>query len=267
MALYDAYSNAPLGYGQLDLYAEAQRDAITAQRRVLEVHPDFVLPARMCVKVSDAGFWILGSLDHRDLWADDTIRRKHVLQRSNGLAGLYTPGAFVTSAAPFATAHMGITWLKDWKDLEQGGDIHPYFEGYLSSTETLLAGHLVSLNSYLYRVRGVHVTEAGFLSPELDLLEEGLETLTLYEQEPYDRVEDEFATLSATLPCLRMRPGINFDRSNPLVKQPDSGEMTVLISGLVVAPKHGSKVRLDGVDYRVRMVDTELDAWRLRLVP
>lgn len=196
--LRDAYSAARLGRGQLDLFDDAKREGTTVARRILSTVANWLPPARRVLSIAGQD-WIIGER-HPDQFLGQTIRARHILHRSDGLADLLTGFQLLTTGDVGVQAHAARLWVKDIKDVSTTYDLQSQYLVYLSDTENPAQGGFVRFaGGSVLLIRNIYTSVAGFKVLECSELEPAaLQTVSFVLQgSTYNPVTEAFTAAPA----------------------------------------------------------------------
>ncbi len=261
--LRDAYSAARLGRGQLDLFDDAKREGTTVARRILSTVANWLPPARRVLSIAGQA-WIIGER-HPDQFFGQTIRTRHILHRSDGLADLLTGFQLLTTGDVGVQVHAAKLWVKDIKDVSTTYDLQSQYLVYLAKTESPMQGGFIRYpDGNLLLVRNIYTSVAGFKTLECAELEPtAVQTVSLVLQgSTYDPVTETFtAPPAVSVPAIVTRFLDDYEFRNE--KMPDAfiGDLRVRVRAVdAVGVQAGDSITLNSKIWKILSVDTREDS-------
>lgn len=165
----ESYTGDFLFNAQLGVYTDAVRDGVTTQRRILELAPDLVPPARRTIEFEGV-HWILG-LGNIDTWKGRAIRTKYPIHQSMGLANVMTPLELL-SGTEGLRAHAGLVFTKTNKEVEESSNEYSQSTMYFSTSEPVMPEHIIRLNADHYITKETYPATAGHLGVIVEKVDE-----------------------------------------------------------------------------------------------
>lgn len=198
----DAYTPSVTFKCQIDLYDDSRRDGLTAQRRILSVAPDVVIPSRRCIALGGE-YWLVGE-GNPDYFMSGIIRVKYIIQRSPHL-GVVKTLEEVLHSLPGVVAYVYKSWVKSVKEIEFSSEMPNQYELFFSTTEAVAPGQMVQADGRWYLIRSVHDSAGGLLAAVADELSEPALTTVTMLQRAYQPITDDYATNPLVVPAVRLR--------------------------------------------------------------
>jgi len=158
----DPVSGALLFHCQILAFDESKRDAYTAYRRILSVHPDTVVPVGRVISAYGTK-WMIGE-GQSDGWENEH-RRKHVLHKVTGQVSVYRLSGFLTGT-PAAQVWGDIQWVADKKEMEVSSRTPQKFAAILPSSTTVQLGDVIVLGETTVLVGARTAHASGFVQAE-----------------------------------------------------------------------------------------------------
>lgn len=201
--VYDAYApDTPLFKAQLDVYADAMRDGLTVQRRILECAPAHDRPARSVIKLGTQTF-LVGE-ETFDYFNGEAIRKKFVLHEVDDLAVVKTFEQALLEQDGY-TAYAARSWVKSSAETEESSGKFNQMRIYFSPTENFYAPALIRMKGAWHIVRDRLPTEAGFFAVIAEELAEPVIDTSTVTRTEYDHVTDTYKTVTTSTKVLRLR--------------------------------------------------------------
>lgn len=258
----EAYAASSSFLGQLDLFDDSRRDGATVKRRIFSVAPSVAMPARGAFTAAGKT-WIVGAYAPDDFKGTE-IRRKYVVQQSDGLATVKTM-AQALSAAAGTSAHASMIWIKEGKELDTSALMFDAVNIIFAQGEPAVEKALVNLGGRWYLVRAAYTSAAGFLTAVADELPEPvLETITLGVR-TYVPATDTYTTANSSVSLIRIRWQSHFDYLTQGSTDYERGDLQGMMLKTAATPKAGDTLTLSDGKWNVLAVTDEAPVWGLHL--
>lgn len=253
MVCTDAYSGKYLFNGQIGLFDDSKKDTEGSERRILELAPGTVLPARGVVEAEGVKF-ILGH-GYADSALGKTIRVKHVAHEATALAKIRTLAQVCTGAAG-VDAYGARAWIKDSKEISESSEMIGVNHMHFSVRESLNVNDTILFEGQLHLVRKVNVGAAGTLIATCDEVGKPDVEVCSYTAVTMDPVTELKDTLVVVLTAVRLRWQSLFEYRDDLTKAFHAEDSQVVIAKSSVTPNVGSTFNLsDGVFHITSILD------------
>lgn len=258
MPCNDGYTGTFLYTGQLNLYDDSRRDSESAERRIIELAPDLVLPARQVIEAHGVRF-IMGH-GFIDSALGRIIRRKVIAHEATHLA-TYASLQKVCENTAGTSAWMGKAWVKDSKEIDESSDMVGVSHLHLALAETPAVTNIVVYGGTYHIVRKVTQGVAGTNILTCDEVPEpSVETATL-KNGTWDPINETMATTNTSVRVLRLRWQSLFeyrDAVSPTFKPEDQ---QVVIAKSAATPNLGAIIVLSDGDFQIDSVMSETGVW------
>lgn len=252
----DAYAGTFAFYGQFASFDESSPDGSVVKKRALSVRPGTVIPTRKAISFFDET-WLVGD-GNIDGLQNIAVRKAYWMKKSTGLYTCLTPGQ-VCSSASGTSFYGSIGYLKDTVNGVSDTEYDPFWDLYVSPTESVSKGYFIKVGYKYRRVRGVHDEASGFTLVQCDELEAGAVTsVSVTTGSTYDPITDSYSGASSSVTGILVEPSKFYRYATQADKKYNSGDLTV-ITGSALAIN--SSVTISGAEWRVLDVQAELDAW------
>lgn len=199
---YDAYTNRPAFKLQLDLYDDSKRDGVTVERRVISCKPTSVPPAAGCLRFSDAN-WILGRF-HVDTFGGGAIRKKAIVQVADGLATIKSAAQALDNHAG-RQAYAARAWEKSSKEIDESSEMYDIYSIFFHESVPIATGDVIQLSNQTHLVRDVYITEAGFRSAYVEVIEDYAVAGVTYRARTLNPVLETWGEVSESSKAIRLR--------------------------------------------------------------
>lgn len=185
--------------GQLLPFNDSTRSGATSRRRILEVHPDIVVP-KVIIEASTPEVFIV-ALPSTDFFRDTPVRRKYPVLPAESNYSIKTVKEILDSS-PWSTEWGTISYIRR-EVLENSSE---YLGGYsviLPSSVSVVAGEYVSSGTQTYRAReDSYIDELGFTVVEVVKINDLLQTLSITVKGVYDPITETRPTVTTPVPCV-----------------------------------------------------------------
>lgn len=256
----DAYTGAALFKAQFNTFSESTLDGNVEKKRTMSVRYGTVLPTRKATRLLGET-WIVGS-GNSDGFYGTPVRTMYWMKRAESLVNILTPAQAIASATG-VQAYASKAYLKDTVSGVTETDYDPFWNIYLSPSETVLQGYFIKDGSTLLRVRTPHLELSGFTLAESDDLGAALVSVTVKESGAYDPVTDTLAGGSTVINAIKIDSQKFFRYVSSSDHKADAGDITLITASSLPA---GSTVVVGSLPYRVVNTQPELDAFMSHLV-
>lgn len=262
-ACLDAYVGGAPFYAQVIPYDEVKRDAVTFERRVFSVDPTVSIPARRVVTAMGQN-WILGQKSPDQFLGND-IRHGYVAQQAEALATLTTLGKVVNAQAG-TQAYAGRAWVKNPAFTQQSSDLSVLYDVYLSSSEVVQEGEVISYAGELMVVRVLHPSEAGFNRVTAEALGPGAYNAGFVSSGTWDPITETFTGSNVAAAIVKVRWQALFEYGNANAPSFEAGDQQLVISSTAVTQPIGATITLsDSSKWKVQSATQLPDAaWLCR---
>lgn len=256
----DSYTGAFAFKGQFSSFDESSPDGSVARKRTLSLRPGTVIPARRAIQFMSEN-WIVGD-GNTDGFQDSAIRKAYWMKKSSGLVSIVSPLEQLTGVSTLAM-HAAVEYLKDTVNGVTDAEYDPFWNVYVSQSETVTVGKFVKHGALLYRIRGLHYETSGFNLAQCDQLDqENIVTATVQSASTYDPITDTVTATSTTVSAILLEPSKFYRYRNLSDSKFNSGDLTALVAS---APAIGTNITVGSTAWRVLEVQAELDAWALHI--
>lgn len=257
----DGYTGAPAFKAQLGLFDDNKRDSETAERRVLSVAGDAVMPARRVVLAAGTRY-IMGQA-HPDVYLNEVIRVGYTVHEATHLAEIQTLLQIVTEVQG-TRAYAGRSWVKNLAYSEQSSELDAQFHLHFSTTEMLDEHQVVTFAGRLYLVRSVVFGASGMLVVTCDELPaRDIESAVIYNG-TFDAVLDEMVTVQYPVNVLRVRWQSLFKYGQPGAPKFGPDDVTVIVPPGQAVESGQSLLMSDGLWY-IASADVFEGVWLCRI--
>lgn len=280
------YYNQTVGFTcQFDLFDDARRDGLTVERRIMEVAPDVVIPARRTILTADGKVWLVGD-DQPDYFGTEVLRNKFVVHLTGTVATVRTFAQALAGSGGF-TAMASRSWIKAVKEAELSSDVANEYNIYFARGEPIVEATLVLLESRWHIIRSVFPSLAGYAVTLADELMEPVVTTCAYSSRVYAPKTDTRTTTTTTVAALRLRWQDYFKYATKdadkylagdivvlvlktiatvaIIADPDATPPVVGVASATIVPVASDLITLSGENYRVDEVMDEGSCWGLHL--
>lgn len=251
---YEGYTGSLLWNAQLLNYDETKRDSETAERRILSMSAENVIPARRVISVASKKY-IVGH-GHDDLIAADVARVGYVIHEATESATIKTL-AQAASMQAGTTAWAGRAWVKHQAFSEQSATLVPQHHLHFSTTEAVGPGRLVWFSGGVHLVRATMEGAGGTLVATCDELPSPVvEPTATVTTGQWDKTADKQVNASTVTPLLRVRWQSLFKYNNKAAPTfgPDDIQVAIPLGVNVIS---GSRLTLSDGYWLVSNVDQE----------
>lgn len=249
--VYDAYSNALLFYGQLDLYDLSERDGGTSWRRTLST-TDLTAPARGCITIGGDQFVVGRQVN--DMFEGDTHRTYLLLHPADESVQIGTAATFLGGGTP-TTLYAGGAWLKNMKVETEASESIPMYEYYVSASESPTPGMVLKdSGGVYYRVQVVDRRTGGLkVVVCYELGSTAVQTCTYTPNGAYSVVNDAYAAgtpITASMLVEGWRSQYRY--TNMAVRDFERGDAVITVRAATVAsPVPGEIVAATAQTYKI----------------
>lgn len=258
MPCNDGYTGAFLFNGQIALYDDSRRDSEGAERRIIELAPEDVLPARRVVEAHGVRYIMAHGFDDSAL--GEVIRRKFVAHEATHLATWRTLQQVCENAAG-TQAWSAKAWIKDSKEIDESSDMVGVNHIHMAVTEAVAVSNIVHFDGVYHIVRKTTKGAAGTLILTCDEVPEpAIETGSL-KTGTYDPINEVMATTTTSVRVLRLRWQSLFEFRDALAGPFRPEDMQAVIAKSVATPAVGATLTLSDGDYQINSVQSETGVW------
>ena len=252
---YDAGGTAFLG--ALVLYDEGRKDGPSNARRVLQVAPGTVLPARLAISALGQN-WTLGQA-FPDAFKGVALRDKYVIQEAPYLATVTTiPGALGGTGTPTFCDKI---WVKDVKEVDVSANLYGRYHFFLAAGESVARGAMILAAGMWHLVQNVFMGEAGIQVVVADELPAPvLETVT-WNAMTLDPVAETRSSTATTVNVLRLRHQSYSEYDSQADFKYVPGDYVVVVLKSVGVVKAGDTVALTDGTWNILSVIDKGTVW------
>lgn len=250
---YDVADSASVFLAQFDLFDDAKRDGITADRRIVSTSPKAVIPAgRVCI-TDDQQTWILGDLSV-DYFKGKPVRHKYITQKADLDAVVITVAAELqNSAAPVVKTSK--SWLKNMKEVDFSSAMVNVYNFYFSQAQAINQAELVKSDNRYYLVRAVYISTGGFKTAVCDELEEPVRVTAQLRTRTYQPITDNTTEVVTNLSALKIRWQSHFTYLNDGSQKFNAGDLVLAVLSTDISVNQAQINQIDiGAD-QYRMID------------
>lgn len=199
----DAYTGDLAFKCQVAPYDDSRRDSAMVARRILSVGPDAVIPPRRVV-LAEGQRYVLGE-DNPDIFNGAVIRRALIAHSAPHQVTIQTLSD-VCSGAAGQTAFGNLAWVKNAAFTEQGSELVPEYQFFLSATEPVAVSTVLTVQGQPYLVRAVDRGASGLLIPVAEQMSlSALDPSATVRVSTYNKVAGSSAEQSTTARVLSLR--------------------------------------------------------------
>lgn len=258
---YDGYTAAPVFKCSFSSFDDHSSDGATVRRRVINLTPSDVLPARRVVQI-EGDRWIV-SAGAVDDFAGTPIRQHYGMKKATDLANLLTP-AQACAAAVGTRAYVQKHYFKDVVNSLTDGKIDTFWNVFVAPGEPIAAGTFLNCGGVILRARNTYLPVEGLVVAQCDTLDAGaFQTITFVANGVYTPSTDSFTTISTAVPSYSLDfPKLYRFRTVADDKQ-EAGDLSVLVPTASITPKIGAEFTTASDRWRVLSVQPEMDCWLL----
>lgn len=245
---------------QLDLYDDSKRDGVTVERRVISLANGVRIPARGVLRFAETD-WVVGRLN-RDVFSDEVIRQKAIVQAADGLAQIRT-AAQILSATAGTEAYAARAWEKSAKEIDESSEMFDVYSVFMHASEAVVEGQFITLAGELHVVRDVFTTEAGFKSALAEVVETAVEDVT-YRARVFNPVSEVWTPTDTPARALQLRWQTWYRYDSQASQRFLEGDEVLVVANDIAAKADDQVVRA-GVAWRVLAADTVYGAKTLQV--
>ena len=258
MPCNDGYTGAFLFNGQIILFDDSKRDSEGAERRILELAPEIVPPARRVVEAHGVRYIIGHGYDDSALGG--VIRRKFIAHEATYLATWRTLQQVCENAAG-TLAWAAKAWIKDSKEIDESSDMVGVNHLHMATTEAVAVTNIVYFDGVYHIVRKTTKGSAGTLVLTCDEVPEpAIETASL-KTGAYDPINETMSITTTSVRVLRLRWQSLFEFRDTLAGPFRPEDLQVVIAKSAATPAVGATLTLSDGDYQVNSVMSETGVW------
>lgn len=262
----DGYTGLPLFSCQLNSFDDSAADGSTNRRRVMSLAPEITLPARRCLSIYGE-IWLAGD-PTTDGFLETPMRRNYALRRSTGIMDILTPGEAASNAVSAVSAHTHKLWFRDMVQPNIESDIDTFWNISVAPIEPVSQGKFFrDSTGTFFRVRQTYLPIQGLTIAQSDELDAGaLKNLTITQLgTTYDPLTDSYPQIALNGTGLLLDINQMLRRTTPSDPVPAPGDRTLLIAKSFATPTVNAKLAFDSETWTVINVQSEQDAWLLRV--
>jgi hypothetical protein len=261
MLCTDAYTDEELFSGQLGLYDDNKRDSETAERRILSLSPDAVIPARRTVAAIGTRF-IIGH-GNPDDFRGSAIRVGYVVHEAGYLSQVRTLAQVCLGQDGF-TAYTGRAWVKDLAYSEQSSTKTPEFHIHFAVGEAVDIDMIVSYEGRLNIVRSLNYGSGGTIVASCEQMAEPAIEVGTVTVGTYDPIQDTRTGTPVAATIVRMRWQALFAYRESLAPKFGPGDIQFALAKSVATPMPGDSVMLSDGTWLIESLLSEGNVWLCR---
>lgn len=258
----DAYGSGEFFRGRLEAYPDNMRDSLATDRRILQVSPKIVMPARRAV-VSEEQEWLIGDLAV-DMHRGEPLRHKYIVHKADGQALLYTMAQAIKNLTPRAVWSSRL-WVKEWREPEEDSRMIGAFNFFFAEGETVEDATLIQYRGRWHISRAAYSSAGGFLISVADELPGSLVLPVSFTSRAYNPKTDKTTDTAINVTGLLIRWQSHFAYFANAAATYEAGDAKVVVHKADVTPKSGDTLSVDGKKFRVVEVADETDVWGLHV--
>jgi hypothetical protein len=263
IAATDGYTGAALFKVQTSTFLGASPDGSVSQKRIFSMAPALTMPARGCV-VALGERYIAGSSILDGIYGQ-AIRRSYWAKMVTDLFEVLTPAQACLGTAG-VTAYGRRDYLKDLVNSVTDSEYDPLWEIFFTPSEPALKGSFLKVGTTFYRIRSIHLDEAGFQNAASDEIDPGARVSAVFDQTgAYNPITDSYAAGSLTTTAFLVDRYKVYDLLSSADKLNLAGDMTLVVAASAVTPTIGRNVTIAGQSWQVLNTTPEQDAWALHV--
>lgn len=259
--VYDAYTGEYLWPCQFSSFNDANAVGSTSTRRVLSIAPGLELPARRAIKVFD-DFWLVGD-GNPDSWKGEVIRQSFNMKKATALVNVLT-AAEACAGAVGTQAYAQAIYFKDTVNSLNNADYDPFWNYFISPSETVGKGSFIRDGARLLRVRSSYLPLEDLRIAQSDEVDAGPLTASFLPG-TYDPATDSFSGAATAAQVVVMDFTKLYSYLTQASERVASGDMNALVPKATLTPQVGRSVTFSGVTWKITGVDSEQDCWLLHL--
>lgn len=258
----DGYTSAYVFDAQFNTFDESSTDGSIVKKRTMSTRPGLVVPARRVIEfVSER--WIVGD-GNTDAFQGVAIRAAYWLKKVTDLATVQTPGQAAAGSSGTAM-YVHRAYLKDTVNGASDSEYDPFWNFFLSATETVDKGYFFRAGGKLYRVRATpHLELNGLTLAASDELDPGAEVSVSIAGQTYNPVTDTYSGSVVVVTGLLFDMYKFYKLETDMDPKMHSGDMTLLVQNSV-AVGVGASLTISGQRWQVISKTSDHDAWNLHV--
>lgn len=259
---YDGYTLAPVFKCHLSNFDDSSSDGSTARRRALHLAPDAVVPTRRAVQINGET-WLVGG-SNADSYHDELMRRSYGMKKATDLAAILSPAAACEGAVG-TSSYIHKHYFREVTNPQNDSDIDTMWNVFLAPGETVGEGSFFRLADRLLRVRNVYLPVEGLRVAQSDQLDADARVQVTFISDTYIPEEDTTLSKAVQVWAIRMEYSKLYKNEILPESRSEAGDMSLLVAKSALTPKVGDKLRMSDRLWRVTKLDTELDAWLMKV--
>lgn len=262
VSVYDAYTDAFVFLAQFNTFDESSTDGSIVKKRTMSTRPGLVVPTRRVIKFVDE-IWIVGD-GNTDAFQDTKVRSAYWLKKATELGAILTPAQACNAAAGTAV-YLHRAYLKDVVNSGSDSEYDPFWNIFLSPTETIGKGYFVRAGGKLYRARAApHLELNGLTLVASDELDEGAPVTVTAAGQTYVPATDTYTGSTITVDGLLFDMYKDYRLDTDADPKMHSGDMTLLVPN-TAAINVGASLTISGQRWQVISKTDDVDAWNLHV--
>lgn len=264
MPCTDAYTGMQLFRAQLGLYDDNKRDSETAERRVLSVAPDAIIPPRRVIGAAGSR-WIIGHANP-DSFNGETIRVGYTVHEAT-LQARYRTLEQVCLQRAGTVVYMGRAWIKDRAYAEHSSELNSQYHLHFSTFETVRPDHIVTIDDGpAYVVRATSMGAGGTLVAVSDEMPEPVVEVAKVVSGTYDPIAEQVVGTEEIVHVARVRWQSMFTYLSHLAPKFGPGDLQLAIAQASMAVAAGATVELEDGSWHIESALPHERVWLCRAV-
>lgn len=261
MVCLDGYTGLRVFDGQLGLYDDNKRDSETAERRVLSLSADAIIPPRRVIAAAGSR-WIVGHANP-DTFNNQTIRVGYMIQEAPHLARIRQL-AQVCLLRTGDSAYMGRAWVKDRAYAEQSSELNTQYHLHFSTFEDVRVNHLITVDDRWYIVRATNPGAGGTLVALADEMPNPVVEIGYVHTGTFDPVTETMSGAPDQVHVVRIRWQSLFAYANALAPKFGAEDIQVAIAQAAATVRAGARLQLSDGQWFIASVIEHEGVWLCR---
>lgn len=249
----DVADSSSVFLAQFDLFDDAKRDGITADRRIVSTSPKAVIPSGRVFATEDQQAWILGDLSV-DYFKAKPVRHKYITQKADLDAVVLSVGAELQNQS-VPSIKTSRTWLKNMKEVDFSSAMVNVYNFYFSSTQPITQSELVKSDGRYYLVRAVYMSAGGFKTAVCDELDEPVKVSAQLRTRTYVPVTDTTSEVVTPLTALKIRWQSHFTYMYEGSQKFHQGDLVLAVLTTDITVNQSQINQIDIGTEKYRMID------------
>lgn len=264
MPCHDGYTGVFLFNAQLNLFDDVRNDSEAAERRIMSLAPNTLIPVRRVIEAG--GVWFILGHRNADSFHGTTIRDGYVVHEAPELTRIRTLGEMCRDELGF-TAYAGNAWIKNLAWVEQSSHMLPQQHLHYASSEIGIKDDMIVLyGPRKYIIRTTHLGPGGTLVATSDEMVEPVTEIAQIQSDEYDPITDTVGGTSVPVRIVRVRWQSLFRYRNNMAPKFSAEDIQVAIARDVVTVRPGARLVMSDGNWVIASVSAEDDVWLCRAV-